>query len=156
MRHKFLPEDYEALLKKRDDLVLKLQASGKDIGEANTQSSETWHDNAPLDVAQREFERLSKLIEELEKVIRQAEVVHINNSASAVVSLGSEVTFVDQDGKEQAVKIGSHTPKDGSPCISYKAPIADLLLGHREGDVVEGTLVNRKVELEILKIVQWA
>ena len=45
------------------------------MGEANRQSSETWHDNAPLDVAQRKFERLSEQHQQLASIIRQAVLV---------------------------------------------------------------------------------
>lgn len=153
--YRFLQEDRESLLHKRDALIVQLQAAGKDIGDANRQSSETWHDNAPLDVAQRNFERLGTRLTDLEKIIHEAVVVRVQESASSIVDVGSEVTFVDQDNKEQTVRIGSYIPKEGSQSISYAAPVAALLMGSRVGDIVEGTIAGRDVEFEVRRITRW-
>lgn len=153
--HRFLTEDLVALTKKRDELSTQLRARGQEMGEANAQSSETWHDNAPLDVAQREFERIQRQLEDMEKVIRTAKIVTVDEKAASVVTIGSEVTFLDQDGNERTVKIGSYLPAEGAGSISYEAPVAKILMGAEVGDVAEGKIVDKDVELEVLKITRW-
>jgi len=151
----FLQQDYDALVRKKVSLILELRTSGQDIGEAGQQSSETWHDNAPLEVAQREFERLHKRLEEIDKIVQGAEIVQVETVATTCAGIGSEVTFRNQDGKEQTVKIGSYVPEEGSISVSYVAPIAKMLLGAHVGDIVEGKVAGRDVELEIMKIARW-
>lgn len=123
-------------------------------GEANSQSS-AWHDNAPLEVAQREFERLQGRVKEIDMLIKNAVIVQVDKNHEHQVSIGSEVTYVDKDGYEKVVKIGSHTPADNSDSISYLSSFAILLIGSEVGDVVEGKVVNRNVEFEIIKINRW-
>ncbi|MEK7643226.1 MAG: GreA/GreB family elongation factor [Patescibacteria group bacterium] len=153
--YKFLRPDLDELLRKQAAIFTELKERGQDMGEANRQSSETWHDNAPLEVVQREFERLQRRYVELGVVIQQAQVIIPSEMASQVVSIGSVVTFTDQDNQEKTLKIGSYMPSDASGAISYEAPVAKLLIDNEVGDIVEGRIVGREVEYKILKIERW-
>lgn len=153
--NKFLADDLDALKRKRDELESQMRERTQDMSEANSQSSETWHDNAPLDVAQREFERLVQRRNEIDQIIRNAVVVQVGKEAEERVTIGSEVTFVDQDDQKRTIKIGSHTPQEASGTVSYLAPVASILMGSKLGDVVDGKILDREVEYEITKIARW-
>lgn len=154
--NKFLQIDLDDLKQKREAIEVEIRQIGQDMSEANNQSSETWHDNAPLDVAQREFEKLLKRREEIDCIIRNAIVVEVDDNAGLQVNIGSEVTFVDNDGRERLVRIGSHTPQEGSGTISYLAPISVLLMEAYVGDIVDGKILGREVEFQVTKIRRWA
>lgn len=141
--------------RKREGLEIEMRERTQDMSEANNQSSETWHDNAPLDVAQQEFDRLVQRRTEIDTIIRKAVVVQVGKEAEELVSIGSEVTFLDQDDKRRTIKIGSHTPQEGSGTVSYLAPLASILMGSKKGDVVDGKIHDREVEFEIINITRW-
>lgn len=152
--YSFLQSDLTALILKREALAQEIARCGQEIGDANQQSSETWHDNAPMDVAQRQFEQLHVRYRDINNVIRKAVVVKPDKDAKKVC-VGSEVVFADQDGVERSVKIGSYTPSEDSDAISYVAPIAKVLMGAEVDDIVEGTVVGREVEYVIVRITYW-
>lgn len=152
--YKFLQPDLDVLKEKLESLGTEVRAKGQDMGEATRQSSETWHDNAPFDVAKNDFERLQQRYVELAEVVRRAVVVQVQDSAETIVEIGSQVEFCDQDGNIRSVRIGSYIPQD-TQSISYEAPVAKVLLGGRKGEIVEGFVVKREVEYEIRDIKRW-
>ena len=76
-----------------------------------------------------------------------------HNTRENEVSFGSEVTFRRYGGPPETWEIvGEDEADPAKGRISYTSPIADALLGAREGDVVE--VPNRKppLELEIITV----
>jgi len=71
-----------------------------------------------------------------------------HNARDAEVGFGSEVTIRRHDGPPETFEIVGEDEADPSHGrISYVSPIADALMGAREGETVE--VPNRKPPLEI-------
>ncbi|MBL6939148.1 MAG: GreA/GreB family elongation factor [Alphaproteobacteria bacterium] len=71
-----------------------------------------------------------------------------HNERDSEVGFGSEVTIRRHDGPPETWEIVGEDEADPSKGrISYVSPIADALLGAREGEIIE--VPNRKPRLEI-------
>ena len=107
---KFLPEDFELLLKKIAELEAKLIDCGQALGESTEQSSETWHDNATYDVARMEFEITARELQKLIEVRNSAQIIQPTPDMTEQVILGSIVTILNEKtGETQRVKITGDT-----------------------------------------------
>ncbi len=91
-------------------------------------------------------------LRELRDRVRQAEVVHKRDFPDDIVTLLKRVEIKDVDtGETETYTIlgdGDTDLDDG--VISYTAPIAAALIGHKKGDVVEAQLPAGTRRLEIL------
>jgi transcription elongation factor GreA len=91
-------------------------------------------------------------LRELRDRVRQAEVVHKRDFPDDIVTLLKRVEIKDVDtGETETYTIlgdGDTDLDDG--VISYTAPIAAALIGHKRGDVVEAQLPAGTRRLEIL------
>ncbi|HKK73081.1 MAG TPA: transcription elongation factor GreA [Candidatus Krumholzibacteria bacterium] len=91
-------------------------------------------------------------LRELRDRVRQAEVVSKRDFPDDIVTLLKQVEIKDVDtGETESYTIlgdGDTDLDDG--VISYTAPIAAALIGHKKGDVVEAELPAGTRRLEIL------
>lgn len=109
---KFLPEDFELLLKKIAELEAKIIECGQALGEATDQSSETWHDNATYDVARMNFEITARELQKLMEVRNSAQIIQPAPDMTEQVILGSIVTILNEKtGETQRVKITGDTAR---------------------------------------------
>ena len=153
MPYYFLKEDLDALRARVRELEEDLRVVGRELGEACSQSAETWHDNAPYEEAVRESKLLSRRLKELVDVLREAELVTPPSSAAKRVSIGRNVTVLDLDtGEELAFTVGSYLVLDNAERRSYRAPLVRLLILAEEGDIREGKIGNRHRAFEVVRI----
>lgn len=148
---KFFKEDLDALDFKIKELKRMIREAGQQMGAA-TEDGEREHDNPELDDAMRRFEMWSKHLREMSDIRGQAEIVNASEVKTERASIGCDVTFVNQDGDEKTISIGSYMPSEASTAISYNAPIAKILIGLTVGEYREGTIAGRHVEFEVLSI----
>ncbi len=95
-------------------------------------------DNAEYDDAKNEQAFVEGRILTLEKMIKNAAIIHEEKAPSSSVRLGSKVTVRSKDGgKELYAIVGSAeaNPSDGK--ISNESPVGKALMGKRVGDEVE-------------------
>ena len=59
-KYNMFQDEFNLLEEKKVKLLKRLKEAGEDAWDALQQSSETWHDNAPLDVARLNWELASK------------------------------------------------------------------------------------------------
>jgi transcription elongation factor GreA len=94
-------------------------------------------ENADYHTAKEEQSFLEGRIQEIEAILRRAEVIK-ETKRSDVVSLGSRVTVVEDGMKEaetfRIVGIAEADPINGK--VSHESPIGKALLGRRLQDVV--------------------
>lgn len=103
---KFLPEDFELLLKKIATLEAKLIDCGQELGQSTEQSSETYHDNATYDVARMNFEILASELQRLIEARNSAIIINPAPDLTQQVIIGSVVTILNEKtGDKQKVKI---------------------------------------------------
>lgn len=147
---KFFKDDLDALDLKIKEIEATIREAGQQMGAA-TEDGEREHDNPELDDAQRRFQMWSGHLRELNDIRKQAELVDPADITADRVSIGCDVTFVDQDDIQRTVSIGSYLPANNST-ISYNAPVAKILIGQKVGEYHEGTIAGKHVEFEVISI----
>lgn len=125
-------------------------ALGPEFRDAFTQTSETWHDNAPFEIVRDRQSVLSAERQHLVGLLRRSAVV-IPKQKRGVVGIGSVVTLRNKKGQLQRFKIaGDWTPHagkiiDGVMIASRVAPIAQALLGEKRGTVTNFGVIEQIV-----------
>jgi len=149
----FLREDLEILHKKIDEVSRDLDRVSLLLGEACQQSSETFHDNAPYEVAVREQIILSRHLQDLLQFQRDVVIVDPPGTF-CTVRIGAMVTIQDIATSEiETYKIGSYIVFDYSyEKISYVSPMAQALEGARVGEVRTLNLETRVRTLRVVAI----
>lgn len=156
-QYRFLARDLEALKNRiaRYDEQWRETLSG--VHDSTTQSSETWHDNPQFDDVQQRAKMLETERNKLQAILADSELVE-PAAPDGCVDVGSMVRVrYAKTGREEQFVIGSYMVLDceDEERISYAAPLAQLLMGHRDGETVEGKIGTRKVQLDIVNIRKW-
>ncbi|MBE0415394.1 MAG: transcription elongation factor GreA [Dehalococcoidia bacterium] len=89
----------------------------------------------------------------IERIIKNAIIIHPEASPSESVQLGSRVTVRHQDGSEEFyIIVGSAevNPREGR--ISNVSPVGKALLGKRVGDEVEAAAPAGGLKMRIVEI----
>lgn len=131
---------YEGLKKLEDELqdlkVNKRQEVAQKIKEAREQGDLS--ENAEYDAAKDEQRDIEARIEEIEKILKNAEVIDEDEFDSETVNFGCEVTLHDVELDEDVTyKIVGSTEADIlKDKISNESPLGEALMKKKVGDVV--------------------
>ena len=131
---------YEGLKKLEDELqdlkVNRRKEVAQKIKEAREQGDLS--ENAEYDAAKGEQRDIEARIEEIEKILKNAEVAD-DEFGAGVINLGSTVTVYDCEFDEELVfkLVGSTEAKSLENKISNEAPLGKALIGKVAGDEVE-------------------
>lgn len=131
---------YEGLKKLEDELqdlkVNRRKEVAQKIKEAREQGDLS--ENAEYDAAKDEQRDIEARIEEIEKILKNAEVAD-DEFGAGVINLGSTVTVYDCEFDEEIVfkLVGSTEAKSLENKISNEAPLGKALIGKVTGDEVE-------------------
>ncbi len=108
-------------------------------------------ENAEYHAAKEELAFIEGRVEELEELVRNAEVVEEANGNGAV-SVGCRVT-VEVDGKEHTYEVVGEWEADPiAKKISHTSPLGQALMGKKKGELVEFEAPAGKVIYKIKKI----
>ena len=127
---------YEGLRKYEDELhdlkVVKRQEVAQKIKEAREQGDLS--ENAEYDAAKDEQRDIEARIEELEKILKNAEVV-----VEDKINIGCQVKILDIEYSEELDYkiVGSTEANSLKGKISNESPVGKALIGHKVGDTVE-------------------
>lgn len=112
-------------------------------------------ENAEYDAAKDEQRKIESRIEELENLVKNAEVVAGGRGKPRKINVGCAVTVHDEEYNEevQLSIVGSTEANSLEGRISNESPIGEALLGHKVGDTVEintqaGTIVYKVLGIE--------
>lgn len=147
---------YEGLKKLEDELhdlkVNRRQEVAQKIKEAREQGDLS--ENAEYDAAKDEQRDIEARIEELEKILKNAEVIDEDDVASDAISVGCSVTLLDVEfDDEMKFKIvGSTEANSLKGLISNESPLGMALLGKKTGDVVEVESPAGMIQYKIIEI----
>ena len=147
---------YEGLKKLEDELsdlkVVRRKEVAQKIREAREQGDLS--ENAEYDAAKDEQRDIEARIEEIEKILKNAEVADDESSKKGTVNLGCTVTVLDVEFDEQIDfrLVGSTEAKSLENKISNESPLGRALIGKRAGDVVEVEAPNGVITYKILKV----
>ena len=131
---------YEGLKKLEDELenlkVVRRKEVSQKIKEAREQGDLS--ENAEYDAAKDEQRDIEARIEELEKILKNAEVVVEEEADLDKVSIGCSVKIVDCEFDEELEYkiVGSTEANSLKGKISNESPVGKALLGKQVGDTV--------------------
>ena len=132
---------YAGLKKLEDELehlkVVKRKEVSQKIKEAREQGDLS--ENAEYDAAKDEQRDIEARIEEIEKILKNAEVVVEDEIDLDKISIGCQVKVLDvEEDEEMEFKIvGSTEANSLDGKISNESPVGHAIIGHGEGDSVE-------------------
>ena len=148
---------YEGLKKLEDELqelkVVKRKEVAQKIKEAREQGDLS--ENAEYDAAKDEQRDIEARIEEIEKLLKNAEVADEDTTKKGTINLGSSVKLHDIEFDEDLEFriVGSAEAKSLENKISNESPLGRALIGRRTGDVVSvETPAGVISEYKILKV----
>ena len=147
---------YEGLKKLEDELedlkVVKRKEVSQKIKEAREQGDLS--ENAEYDAAKDEQRDIEARIEELEKILKNAEVFVEEEADLDKVSIGCQVKILDCEFDEELTYkiVGSTEANSLKGKISNESPVGKALLGKKVGDTVTfHSQIIKRVEHERLR-----
>ena len=147
---------YEGLRKYEDELhdlkVVKRQEVAQKIKEAREQGDLS--ENAEYDAAKDEQRDIEARIEELEKILKNAEVVVEDDVDLDTINIGCTVDVYDKEFEEEIVfqLVGSTEANSLKGKISNESPVGKALLGKQVGDIVKVETPGGEFEYKVLSI----
>ena len=147
---------YEGLRKYEDELhnlkVVRRKEVAQKIREAREQGDLS--ENAEYDAAKDEQRDIEARIEELEKILKNAEVVVEDEVDLDKVSIGCKVRILDMEYNEELEYkiVGSSEANSLKGKISNESPVGKALLGAKVGDDVSVDTQMGIVNYKILDI----
>ncbi len=147
---------YEGLRKYEDELhdlkVVKRKEVAQKIKEAREQGDLS--ENAEYDAAKDEQRDIEARIEELEKILKNAEVVVEDDVNLDKVSIGCKVRILDLEFDEELEYkiVGSSEANSLKGKISNESPVGKALLGSSVGDTVKVDTQMGEVSYKVLAI----
>ena len=147
---------YEGLKKYESELeelkVNKRQEVAQKIKEAREQGDLS--ENAEYDAAKDERRDIEARIEELEKLLKNAEVVDEDEVDLDKISIGCKVKILDVEFDEELEYkiVGSTEANSLKGKISNESPVGHALMGHMVGDIVDVETQVGTIQYKVLEI----
>lgn len=128
----------------RDEVGQDLKAA-RELGDLS--------ENADYDAARDRQARVEARIKEIENILQNAQVIKESKKGTKTVKLGSQVTILDLETKEEETFsiVGSVEADPMNGKLSYVTPLAKAMLDKKTGDKVTVEIAN-PYEIEIIKI----
>ena len=132
-------------------VVRRKEVAGK-IKEAREQGDLS--ENAEYDAAKDEQRDIEARIEELEKILKNAEVVVEDEVDSDKINIGCTVTVYDEEFEEEMEFkiVGSTEANSLQGKISNESPVGKALIGREVGDEVAVETQAGEITYKVLKI----
>ena len=142
---------YEGLRKYEDELVKRKEVAEK-IKEAREQGDLS--ENAEYDAAKDEQRDIEARIEELEKILKNAEVVVEDEVDLDKINIGCQVRILDMEFNEELEYkiVGSTEANSLKGRISNESPVGKALIGCKVGDQVEVETQAGMIQYKVLEI----
>lgn len=110
-------------------------------------------ENADYHKAKEDQGFLEGRIQELEFLLKNAEIIPPNNGNKDTIDIGARITVQEEDFEPETYHLVG--PKEANPrngMISYESPIGQALMGHRVGDKINVQTPGGTIYLSILQI----
>ena len=132
--------------------VVKRKEVAQKIKEAREQGDLS--ENAEYDAAKDEQRDIEARIEEIEKILKNVEVVIEDEVDLDKINIGCEVVLYDEEFEEEVTYqiVGSTEANSLGGKISNESPLGAALLGKSVGDVVEVETQVGVMTYKVLKI----
>jgi len=146
----------EGLKKLEDELdeliVVKRKEVAQKIKEAREQGDLS--ENAEYDAAKDEQRDIEARIEEIEKILKNAEIVDEDEVDLGTINIGCQVKILDCEFDEELTYkiVGSTEANSLKGKISNESPVGKALIGKKVGDMVSVETQVGIVEYKVLDI----
>ena len=147
---------YEGLQKLEDELhdlkVVQRKEVAEKLKEARAQGDLS--ENAEYDAAKDEQRDIEARIEDIEAILKNAEVVLEDEVDASKIGVGSKVKILDKELKEEMEFkiVGSAEANSLKGKISNESSVGKTLIGHRKGDKVIVEIPDGIINYEIIEI----
>ena len=147
---------YQGLQKLEEELqnlkVVRRKEVAQKIKEAREQGDLS--ENAEYDAAKDEQRDIEARIEDIEKILKNAEVVVEEEVELDKISIGCKVKILDvEENEELEYKIvGSTEANSLKGKISNESPVGKALIGARVGDTIKVETQAGEIEYKVLEI----
>ena len=147
---------YAGLKQYEDELqnlkVFKRKEVAQKIKEAREQGDLS--ENAEYDAAKDEQRDIEARIEELEKLLKNAEVVVEEEIDLDKINVGCKVKVydVDEDEEMEFYIVGSTEANSLQNKISNESPVGQALIGKKVGDIVDVETQMGTIQYQVLEI----
>ena len=147
---------YEGLMKYESELehlkVVKRQEVAQKIKEAREQGDLS--ENAEYDAAKDEQRDIEARIEELEKILKNAEVVDEDEVDLDKINIGCKVKILDLEYNDELEYkiVGSTEANSLKGKISNESPVGKALMGAKVGDTISVETQAGPVQYKVLGI----
>ncbi len=146
---------YEGLKNMEAELENLKTVRRKDVAEKikEARGQGDLSENAEYDAAKEEQAEIEARIVQLEKMLRNAEVIDEECGAKDTISLGTTVTLLDVEFEEEMeyTIVGSAEADPMNGRISNESPVGMALLGHKKGDNITIETPDGEVIFKVLK-----
>ena len=152
-KHILTSQGMQALEDELQDLkVVKRKEIAQKIKEAREQGDLS--ENAEYDAAKDEQRSMEARIEELEKIIKNAEVIDESAYDKDTVSIGSTIKFYDEEFDEELEYriVGSTESDILKGLISNESPLGKALIGAHKDDIVDVETPAGIMQYKVLSI----
>ncbi len=149
---------YTGLKKLEDELndlkVNRRKEIAEKIKEAREQGDLS--ENAEYDAAKDEQRDIEARIEEIERILKNAEVVDEDEMDPNVIGVGCKVVLhdIEYDEDVEFALVGSTETDSLDGKISNESPLGRALLGARMGDIVDVDAPSGIMRYEVLDIIR--
>ena len=147
---------YEGLKQLEDEIqelkVVRRKEVAQKIKEAREQGDLS--ENAEYDAAKDEQRDIEARIEEIEAILKNAEVVVEDEVELDKINVGCKVRVFDfeYDEEDEVKIVGSTEANSLKKRIYNESPVGNALIGKKVGDVVQVETLNGIIELKVLEI----
>lgn len=149
----FTEAGYEKLRKEVEDIERYLKNDiAKEIATAREHGD--LRENAEYESAKNKQANYMAKLGMLQERFQNARIIRKSDLPEGIVTLGKVVTLLDKNTgeKETYTILGDGETNLDNGIISYQSPLAQALMRHRMGDVVEVKLPRSTRKLEVVEI----
>ena len=147
---------YEGLTKYEEELQDLKVRRRKEVAQKIKEARELGDlsENAEYDAAKDEQRDIEARIEELEKILKNAEVVVEDEVDSSKINVGCKVKILDIEFNEEVEYkiVGSSEANSLKGMISNESPVGKALIGHKKGETVTVETQMGSIKYKILSI----
>ena len=143
---------YDKLQEELDDLKINSRKEiAEKIKEARAQGDLS--ENAEYDAALDEQRDIEARIEEIEQILKHAEVME-DHPDDGSVSIGSHVTINEAgtDDEMEIIIVGSSEANSLKGKISNESPVGAAVMHHKAGETVTVESLEGPIQYEIIKV----
>jgi transcription elongation GreA/GreB family factor len=145
----FTEDDYQLLINKMDEVLAEVNRLGDEIG-LSCAESESYHDNFCYEEGGRQQKMWTAYLRQL-RLVKEKSVIIKKKENPDCVAIGSLVEIETENDEIIIKRIGSYLTFSDND-LSYKSPLAKLLIGKKIGSKIQGTINGKDVSLTIKNI----